>query len=54
MPPGIAVEVKLDLLEQIAVNDGIVLAFVDFVLVDDLAELDAVAQQMEQRPAAVR
>ena len=44
----------LDALEQLSIDDRRVLALVDQVLVHDLAEVDAIAQEVEQRAATER
>ena len=54
MAPGIAVEVLLDRDEHGVVDDCRMCPRIDLVLVDDLAEVDAVAQQMKQCAAAER
>ena len=47
-------KMPLHFIEQPRIDDGLVLALVDQVLVHDLSEVDPVAQQVEQRAAAER
>lgn len=41
-------------IEQIRVDNAVVCAFEHLILVHDLAEIDLVPKQVEQRPAAER
>ena len=41
-----AIELALHALEQISIDDRVVLAFVNLILVHDLSEIDPVAQQV--------
>ena len=54
VPPSLRIKTLLHTLEQIRLHNPVVRAFENLIFVDDLAQIDLVAQQVEQRPAAER
>jgi hypothetical protein len=50
----LGIEPSLHAGEQLGIDDRFVLAFMNETLVNDLAAMDPVAQEVEQRPAAER
>ena len=51
---SVRIDARLDSLEEISINDGLVSAWMHPSLVDDHAEIEPVPQQLKERAAAER